>query len=250
MKRFEETGFSIFKNQVPADLIKSVQNELTYTANRIENKNFCDANEFWNWSKTNDREKGGVLYNGFKHLHSVHSLASSSHITDALAAIGIKSPALIDINCRIDSIGEEKYLFGWHQDYWFSIASKNAVVVWIPIYEITHDLGGLDLISNEHTSGRIYKTTAGNKYNSYADAVLLNEEIPLDHAITVDNMSPTDILIFKFNLLHKSNQVTSKTRSRFTIQLRFADFDDSEFLGNDYKPGVVINKNVDYLKKG
>ncbi len=249
MKSFEETGFMLFNNQVPQQFITRVHSELTYTANKIENGGFSDVDDFWNWSKANDRKKGGILYNGFKYLHSVHSLATCDQIIEALKKTGIQSPALIDINCRIDSNGEEKYLFDWHQDYWFSIASKNAAVIWIPITEITPDLGGLDLISNKHTNGRIYKTKAGGKYNSYADAVLLDEEIPSEHAITINNMSPTDILVFKFNTLHKSNQVTSKTKSRFTIQFRFADFEDPEFMANQYKPGVVINQNVDYLKK-
>jgi hypothetical protein len=65
----------------------------------------------------------------------------------------MKSPALVDINCRIDSKDEQKYLFDWHQDYWFSVCSTNSIVVWIPIVNLTPEIGGLEIIENYQTKG-------------------------------------------------------------------------------------------------
>jgi ectoine hydroxylase-related dioxygenase (phytanoyl-CoA dioxygenase family) len=161
----------------------------------------------------------------------------------------MRLPSLIDINCRIDSSGEEKFLFDWHQDYWFSIASTQASVVWIPLVDVTPETGGLDVISNRATGGKIYKTAAGGQYNSYADAVVLDEPIPEQDAVVLDDVHAGDVVLFKFNLLHRSRAVTAAAHSRFTVQLRFCDFFDQEFLGHKFRPGTVKPDQIDYLKK-
>lgn len=252
IESFIRTGYYAFRNAINTNQIDGIYSDLLQLAHSITPNQPApqDIDEFWNWCKKNDRAKGGLLYNGFKHIPSIYKLAGSKEIKNTLAKIGINHPALIDINCRIDSQGEEQYLFGWHQDYWFSMGSKNAVVVWVPITAITPYLGGLDLIDNTHTSGKIFKTREGKQYNTYADAVLLDEAIPTEKSITLNNLIPGDTLVFKFNVLHKSNQISSPDRSRFTIQLRFSDFNDPEFIKNQFKPGVVNAGYSDYLSKG
>ncbi len=158
----------------------------------------------------------------------------------------MKIPALVDVNCRIDSKGDETFLFDWHQDYWFSVCSPSSVVAWVPMMDVDDAVGGLEVISNQWTDGKIYATSRGTTYKSYADAVKLAEAIPVDKA-TRANMQAGDMLFFKFNVLHKSAPIASDTRSRFTVQFRFADFADPEFRRNAFKPGVVNSQRVDFL---
>jgi hypothetical protein len=249
---FDREGFAIQGDALFGNDLKNVQNELIRLSHKIDNGvTSHDLQDCWSYFKKNDRSKGGSLYNGFKFLPAVQKLASSDAVITTLKTVcGLDFPALIDINCRIDSSGEEKFLFDWHQDYWFSVSSPNAVVVWIPVVALTPDLGGLEVISNTHTSGKIFNTKKGEVYNSYADAVALDDNIPSQHAVTINELSEGDCLLFKFNVLHKSIKVTSMTQSRFTVQLRYADYGDGEFLRNKFKPGVVTPAQVDYLKKG
>jgi hypothetical protein len=211
---------------------------------------FDSIDAMWNHYKRSDRSKASLLYNAFKYLPSVHRLALSDRMAGQLAKVcGMRKPALVDINCRIDSSGEDKYLFGWHQDYWFSVCSTQAAVVWIPIMGLDRSVGGLELISNRHTGGQILKSRPGEHYNSYADAVVLGEELPAYEKIAVDDMATGDALFFSFNLLHRSLPVMNEERSRFTVQLRFADFEDTQFIQEKYRPGTVSSVKVDYLKK-
>lgn len=198
-----------------------------------------------------DRECAGSIYNAFKHLRTIKKLATSDSLENFLrAACGITMPALIDINCRIDSAGEDKYLFDWHQDYWFSVCSPKAVVVWIPITGLDPGKGGLQIIGNSASKGKIFNTKKNTgPYNSYADAVLLDEEVDQHPSIKINEMEIGDILCFHFNVLHRSLPVISATESRFTVQLRFADFNDINFIENKFKPGTVNSTKVDYLQK-
>ena len=250
MTSFFEDGFFIKKNIVPTQYIMAVESELLLVANLLDSSNnLTNLDDSWNYHKSINRARAGQLYNAFKHLCSVHKLATSQELQSVLSNdCGIRVPALVDINCRIDSSGEEKYLFGWHQDYWFSVCSPKAVVVWIPVTGLSPENGGLEIISNKLTNSRIFKSKKNkDAYNSYADAVLIDENVQHYSSTKITKLEVGDAFLFSFDVLHKSLPVNSTSRSRFTIQLRFADFSDPEFTKNDYKPGIVSRNSVDYL---
>jgi hypothetical protein len=249
---FEDYGYNLIPRAINKSIISEIQNELLEVSTLLSPQNkFNNINEMWNHHRRSDRKTASIIYNAFKHLQSVKKLAICKQIEDVLTnELSFSKPVMVDINCRIDSVGEEKFLFDWHQDYWFSVCSPNAVVIWIPIVELCPDIGGLEIIDNEQTSGRIFNSQGGTgQYNSYADAVVLNESIDGLQPTLIQNMKAGDLLCFKFNTLHKSLPVKSTVLSRFTVQLRFADLADGEFIKNQYKPGIVNMDNVDYLKK-
>lgn len=250
MYNYKDHNFQIIENTISKENISALTNELLDIGNNLDaNNNFTDINELWNYYCKNNRSKGGAIYNGFKYLPSIHSIAYSDEMIINLKEICmVQSPALIDINCRIDSYEGEKFLFDWHQDYWFSVASKNAVVVWIPITGLDSTLGGLEIIPFNKDEIKIYNTKKGDKYNSYADAIKLNDSIPKEKALSITDIKTGSALFFSFSSLHKSLPVLNKSKSRFTIQLRFADFEDDEFIQNNYKPGQVKKDSIDYLK--
>lgn len=247
---FENDGAYIAKKIVAQEELACIQNDLLQLVSflNIENK-FTDLNYMWNELRVKDRSLASSIYNGFKHLTSVQRLATSAKILKMLESrCLLEKPALVDINCRIDSFNEEKYLFDWHQDYWFSVCSPNSVVVWIPLLELEPSIGGLEIISNQKTGGRIFKTRKGQKgYNSYADAIDIDEDVSHYSSQKVESLGEGDALVFKFNVLHKSLPVKSALKSRFTIQLRFSDYADQEFIDSRYKPGAVSLGRVDYL---
>lgn len=247
----EVNGYALVRNAVPHDLLAEVRDELLRLAGTLglppeEGKSVDTA---WNWFKAHDRDSGRLLYNGFKRLLSVSRLATCQEVCDVLHTYAcMRHPCIVDINCRIDTNSEEKYLFDWHQDYWFSVSSQQAVVAWIPLTSIDAGTGGLDIIGNDVTGGKVFETKSGSTYNSYADAVKLAETLPADNPVA---MLPAegDMLLFRFNVLHRSRPVASAVRSRFTVQVRYADFKDKEFRARDFKPGTVTPGVVDYLKK-
>ncbi len=251
MYNYDEHGFEIVDKVISNTNLLNVHDDLLNIGKNLEeNKNFNDLDDLWNHFCKVDRSKGGALYNGFKFLPSIPAIAYSDDMQSKLQKIcKIKHPALIDINCRIDSKGDEKFLFDWHQDYWFSVSSRNAAVVWIPITGLEPSLGGLEIIPFKSNDLKIYNTKAGDTYNSYADAVKLDDEIPSEKAVKVENIDMGSALFFSFSSLHKSLPITNKNRSRFTIQLRFVDYCDKEFISNNYKPGQVSKQTIDYLKK-
>jgi hypothetical protein len=245
-------GICVSKGLVAADCLTDVKAELLSIATSlgVPVSESASVDTAWNWLRLHDRPAGGRLYNAFKRLPSVYRLATSTAILSALRApdVAMKLPMLVDVNCRIDSFEGDKFLFDWHQDYWFSICSPNAVVVWMPLTDVVPETGGLEVISNRWTGGKIYDSCAGKSYNSYADAVKLNDSIPDDRSVRVLPVEGEGLL-FRFSVLHRSGRVATPSKSRFTVQLRFADGADEEFLANDYKPGTVASSRTDYVSK-
>ncbi len=249
-QQFFADGFVLKKNILSHTQIHAIQSELLNVAHLVDSGQlFGSLDDCWNFHKLTNRLGAGKIYNAFKHLQSIKKLATSDLLESFLLdECQIRSPALVDVNCRIDSYGEDQYLFDWHQDYWFSVCSTKAVVVWIPITNLTPENGGLELISNKFTNRKIFKTKKNSgSYTSYADAVLLNENVGHYESIKITDMDIGDVLCFSFDVLHKSLPINSTKKSRFTVQLRFADFADIEFFKNDFKPGVVNRDAVDYL---
>ncbi|MBF8756063.1 phytanoyl-CoA dioxygenase family protein [Pseudomonas guariconensis] len=234
-------GFDIFSGVIPSFYILRIEEELLEVARHLANRPFLSLDEAWSYFRQHNRSLGGLLYNAFKRLPSVMSLASSPELLELIRREGrMTLPAIIDINCRIDSFGEDRFLFDWHQDYWFSVCSPHSLVAWIPLTSIDHNTGGLDLISHRHTQGRLYRTKPGQDYVTYADSVLLDEVIPLEGAQSIEGLcGPGDAVLFRFNTLHRSRPIMSSRHSRFTIQIRVADFCDKEFNQHAFKPNVI-----------
>jgi len=248
--RFDGPGFWVARSLVPQAALAEIRGDLVQLGRELDPAwRGDDVHELWRHLKHTDRAKGGALYNGFKYLPSVLRLAASKEVLDDLHRSGFSRPAIVDINCRIDSKGEEKFLFGWHQDYWFSVTSPSSLVAWISLVPLVPEMGGLSVIGNDVTGGRVFRTRQGDKYDSYADAVVLDEDIPTEHAQVVDRLNPGDVLFFRFDVLHMSRPVLTDELSRFTVQVRYADFGDESYKANRYRPGVVTSSRVDYLSE-
>ena len=246
-----EDGYLIAKSVITESRLREITDDLLGIALALTGIKFTSVDECWNHFKLHDRELGGCLYNGFKRLPSVYSLAVSSEIIDLLKSVGqMKHPALVDLNCRIDSRGDSRYLFDWHQDYWFSMSSTQAFVLWIPLHDITNETGCIEVIPVSQTRGQIMRTKKGGVYYSYADAVKLDDSlVGFEGEMLADRVSRGDEVLFGFNVLHRSVEGLSDALNRFTVQVRYADFFDSEFIHNKYRPGLVGPEKTDYLEK-
>ncbi len=246
---FERTGFSMSRGLVGTDLCEAAKADLLALAERLLGTPHPDVDSAWNCLRAEDRRKGSLLYNAAKLLPTLHRISTDPALLGGLRRLGMLAPVIVDVNFRIDSNGEEKFLFGWHQDYWFSICSPAAMVAWIPLTDVREaENGGVEVIPRDVTGGRILKTRGGDRYSSYADAIVIDEAVPPSPKLNL-NMDVGDVLFFRFDVLHRSLPVLSKDRSRWTLQVRFADLADEAFRGEQFKPGVVTHSKTTYAER-
>jgi hypothetical protein len=247
LEQLEAEGFYIARNVIPQanlDLIKSDITDLAESLNIRHSSN--SYHEIWNNAVSESRAKGSLIYNAVKRLPSVLNLPNQGVLDFAKENLGVRIPALVDVNFRIDAPQEGQFAFDWHQDYWFSVCSPMALVAWTPLVATDEKVGGVDVIPQSDKNAKIYRTIRNPEYKSYSNSILLDEPVP-NIKIVSPQVNPGDCLYFRFHLLHRSIPNTSDNMQRWTIQSRIADFSDLEFKSHEYKPGIVSKEFISYL---
>lgn len=246
-REFDRSGFIVCKNAVSTTLINAFKSEILSVGKSLSGRDFDDVDEMYSYIKAHEPKNAGLLYDACKRMPSMHAIAYQPQMLETLRSVGCKAPAVADVNFRIDSQSREQYLFGWHQDYWFSMGSRNGLVAWMPLTDVTEDIGGLEIISDVFTDRKIYDVRGGGKFDSYADLIVLDETIPSEHA-TSARVEAGDILLFRFDVLHRSLPVLSTLKSRWTVQARYCDFEDAEFQLNGFRTASVSKTSIPYLE--
>jgi len=244
---FEADGIEIARQLLPQCTLQRTRFDLLEVVRILTGQSYADLDTAWRDIRATDRAMGSLLYSAGKLAPAVHALAAHESVLGELSRFGLIAPAIVDVNFRVDSKGEEKFLFDWHQDYWFSVSSRKAVVAWIPLMDVDRSTGGVELISTRYTKGKIFKARRGERYDSYADGAILDEELP-ECTPMRETMRAGDVLFFSFDIMHRSLPVLSESRSRWTVQVRFADFADREFLQRSYRPASVSKDDTPYLR--
>ena len=238
-------GFYLAKSIIPQSHLSKVHDEIKDLAESIGVKGDSYAS-IWNSAVNESRATAALIYNGAKRLSSVLQLPNNGVIQFAESELAVKSPALVDVNFRIDAPKEDKYAFDWHQDYWFSVCSPFALVAWTPLVSTDNEIGGVEVYPQSDKHHKIYKVKRNEVYNSYSSSVLLAESLPNSPSV-IPSVEPGDCLYFRFHMLHRSIPNISIDRQRWTIQSRIADFTDPEFKYHEFKPGTVTKDYISYL---
>ena len=225
------SGFEVHSSISVARLI-AIHDAIKHLGHKLGAKDVQTIDDAW---FNLDRIRAAQLYNAMKRHPLLYTLAADLAPTDH---------AVVDINFRIDAPGEDKFLFDWHQDVWYSMCSTNAVVAWIPLVTTDDELGGVELVPGPN---RIYRARRGKlPYSSYANAVVLDEEVDVSKAVR-PHVNAGEVLFFRFNVLHRSVPNVADHRCRWTVQVRYCSYDDPQFRDHNFKPGIVTENYVSYL---
>ena len=238
------TGDSV----IPISALEDLKARILKIGNHIypEAQDWPNIDEMWTGLCKVDRRYGSLVYNAVKLLPETQVLGT--YVTRFLVDHGFfKLAAITDINFRIDAPNELKYLFGWHQDYWFGMASSKAYVGWLPVTGTDDQIGGVDILDMKQPLD-LLRTKKGDQYNSYADAIVLDQQLPEGNVIQPE-VAPGNVLFFSYMDLHRSRPNMSTDRCRWTIQVRMVDLADPEFLKAEYRPTTVNENSIPFLRE-
>ena len=116
-------------------------------------------------AKSNRSKLGGV-YRSCRHLPSLQNILMDKKNLDL--AKDIMKTDFLNIcpynATRIDLKGEEKYLFGWHQDYHYIQGSIDGIVLWCPLTPNDKN-EGIEILNKSHLEG-ISKVSMIDSYNT------------------------------------------------------------------------------------
>lgn len=229
--KFEENGFlkvnSFFSKQEIENLLekikKNYQNQFDrlglkkdFTQNMIDlfNKDF---NTFSNCGKHNQH---GCI--------ELYQLATNEKLIKKIKELGISRPSLstrpvVMQNHRQLSLKEVYYRTPPHQDWGSIRGSKNSIVVWIPLMDVTKNEGPVNFIPKSHKSG-LLKT---KQEEGFATVDVKNENF------IFEEMKVGDVLFFSTFLIHKSGDILND-KIRWSCHFRFNDMDEKDFVNRGY----------------
>ena len=251
LKEFQNDGFYIAKNIVEDKQITDILENVcqVYFKNNPSSK-FLKEKKPWN----NDLFHEEIIkfrdenQNEFSEVYDI--CQSSIPLVQLITSKRISEICAILLHCqpielsqignmvRMDTPNDTRNKTAWHQEMQF--VRNPGLVLWIPLVEITDDVGPLHILEKSHLDGEII--IERNEIRDYTTSRVSKCEIPEKilekYKEKIIKINKGDALFFDTKLIHSSGDNTSK-RIRFTCQIRFLNSVSNEFAA--FRPNITHN---------
>lgn len=239
-QNFIDDGYSIEKNIIPKeDIFKLIQEIHQIFLLRFKKINFkfelnTDGlihDQFFFDFFSNHNDDYISCMRQIQNLPKIFEIGTSKILFKKIKDLGITFPAfstppLIMLNHKKLSKSEGYWKTPIHQD-WRSIqGSLNSIVVWIPLVDISTELGPVEIIPKSHKNGLLPSDTD----DWYAH--VKNEYVNQEDFIPV-KISRSDAMLFSSFLVHRSG-INSSNKIRYSLQFRFNDISESSYIQRCY----------------
>ena len=233
-EKFRENGYSIAKSIISEKEINAVLETIfrIYFKYNPSSK-LRDLQEPWNSDlfheeiikfRKSDPKRFSLLYDSTQTSVSIMELLTSELIAKYSAnLLDTKNNELCITEgmIRMDAPGDKRNIAGWHQE--ISYLRNNGLVIWIPLSDITPDLGPLQVCPKSHHEGEL-KVVQNKNLPGDASTVSVDEVGPeyiAKYSIMDVEIKKGDVLFFDTELFHRSG-VNTSNRMRFSCQIRHA----------------------------
>tara|TARA_B100001167_G_scaffold68891_1_gene40822 strand:- start:431 stop:1273 length:843 start_codon:yes stop_codon:yes gene_type:complete len=233
-EKFRENGYSIAKSIISEKKINAVLETIfrIYFKYNPSSK-LRDLQEPWNSDlfheeiikfRKSDPKRFSLLYDSTQTSVSIMELLTSELIAKYSAnLLDTKNNELCITEgmIRMDAPGDKRNIAGWHQE--ISYLRNNGLVIWIPLSDITPDLGPLQVCPKSHHEGEL-KVVQNKNLPGDVSTVSVDEVAPeyiAKYSIMDVEIKKGDVLFFDTELFHRSG-VNTSNRMRFSCQVRHA----------------------------
>ena len=233
-EKFRENGYSIAKSIISEKKINAVLETIfrIYLKYNPSSK-LRDLQEPWNSDlfheeiikfRKSDPKRFSLLYDSTQTSASIMELLTSELIAKYSAnLLDTKNNELCITEgmIRMDAPGDKRNIAGWHQE--ISYLRNNGIVIWIPLSDITPDLGPLQVCPKSHHEGEL-KVVQNKNLPGDVSTVSVDEVGPeyiAKYSIMDVEIKKGDVLFFDTELFHRSG-VNTSNRMRFSCQIRHA----------------------------
>lgn len=174
-----------------------------------------------------DRQRGGYVYDAIQWLPEYLEILSTSGLVSAskilLGTERVISPPILSW-VRIDRSGEQRNSFPWHQDYTYNLASQPTITAWMPLLDITKEMGPLTVIPGSHNFHHPVEVHESERYAAIANVNI--EELDAQSITVTPRVG--EALFFHDLLLHRSG-ANQSDKARWVLNARWASLDDPAY---------------------
>ena len=233
-EKFRENGYFIAKSIISEKKINAVLETIfrIYFKYNPSSK-LRDLQEPWNSDlfheelikfRKSDPKRFSLLYDSSQTSVPLLELLSEELILKCstnLLDIKNNELSITETMIRMDAPSDKRNIAGWHQE--ISYLRNNGLVIWIPLSDITPDLGSLQVCPKSHNEGEL-KVVQNKNLSSDVSTVSVDEIKP-EYIAKYSKMDieikKGDVLFFNTKLFHRSG-VNTSDRIRFSCQIRHA----------------------------
>jgi phytanoyl-CoA hydroxylase len=163
-----------------------------------------------------DQPTESEVYVAVRDLPEMRAMAADVRVAQALNEIvhGHDWKLFEKMIMRIDMPNWTKEIAHWHQDFFYVKGNTDVVTIWMPLQDVFHENGCLQVAPGTHKLGIVDHTHIVGKRNT-PDLALLEKvqqvEMPMKFG---------DILLFNALLFH-AGQLNSSDHIRYSFQFRY-----------------------------
>ena len=234
MEKFRENGYFIAEHIVSEKKINAVlENIFRIYFKYNPSSKLHELQEPWKSDlfheemikfRKSDLKRFSLLYDSVQTGASLIELFSDELILKCSAnLLDVKNNELSvsEWMIRMDAPADKRNTAGWHQE--ISYLRNNGLVIWIPLSDITPDLGPLQVCPKSHHEGEL-KVVQNKNLPGDVSTVSVDEVEPeyiAKYSIMDVEIKKGDVLFFDTELFHRSG-VNTSNRMRFSCQVRHA----------------------------
>lgn len=221
-KLLDHDGYVIIKNFIQKKYILSLKKDLSNLAEQVlkdEKIKINSKNIEVEISKYFKNNKMTILYDRAQNLNTLYSIVISKKVRNFSEKIlrtknvGIWPRPQI----RIDIKDDVENTLGWHNDYMYNKGTEHSYTFWIPIINLSKEMGLLLLAKGSHKKNfnNSFIKTKKKKFNFTLPENILNKlEI-----IEIPPVAAGDLVLFHSKFLH-AGQKNKSNKTRLTILFR------------------------------
>ena len=264
---YDENGFVVLKNIIPQSRLNSLlENIFKLFRKYSEDSELNHMDQPWKSElfhkklikfRQNDPKSFGAIYDSLKTSLTLTQLVSDDIVVESVAKFLNVESSDISISepmCRLDVPSDKRNALDWHQERSFFPQNRdgmNGMVCWIPLTNVTENMGAIHVSPKSHNSGLISTGTNNKKDSTYTTQISVPEEYVKKYEDVVVPVNSGDVVFFNMLLFHRSgnnlsNNVRMAVQGRYHISTA-GDFIPFE-LNNYYNPDIkqkLIEKNYD-----
>ena len=199
--------------------------------------------------RKSDPESFGAIYDSLKTNLALTQLVTDDIIVNNVAK-NLKSESsdlsISEPMCRIDVPDDSRNVLGWHQERSFFPQNRdglNGLVCWIPLTDVTDEMGSIHISPESHKEGFVNKTRERKENSSYTTQIPVPQELVEKYKDQNVPVKAGDVIFFNMLLFHRSGKNISN-KVRFAIQGRF-----HKATANDFAPFDLINYYNPFIKQ-
>lgn len=236
VKKYEELGWYVSPIIFSEELIeKTRKGALSFLEGKVDYNHteiLGPANDSYNGVKTlTNNEFVSLQKKEIKELVEHPMVSAIASRLSRTQEIRLFADALM---CKFPEKENNKSAFGWHTDkaYWPSCTSNNMLTAWVPLQDVTIDMGPMIVVENSHnwTFDEDLKKfcAAGNKDLKEFENFLEKSKAD-EYKLIPMTLKKGQLSFHNANSFHASTINTSNLK-RITLTIHLQDF------SNNYKP--------------